>query len=36
MDDALLAEQVVERKIVESACFNRAARALKETTSNRT
>jgi hypothetical protein len=32
----LLAEQVVERKIVESAHFNTVARALKETTSNRT
>jgi len=32
----LLAEQVVERKIVESAHFNTVARALKKTTSNRT
>jgi hypothetical protein len=32
----LLAEHVVERKIVESAHFNTVARALKKTTSNRT
>ena len=32
----LLAEQVVERKIVESAHFNTVARALKKTISNRT
>ena len=32
----LLADQVVERKIVESAHFNTVARALKKTTSNRT
>jgi hypothetical protein len=32
----LLAEQVVERQIVESAHFNTVARALKKTTSNRT
>jgi hypothetical protein len=32
----LLAEHVVERKIVESAHFNTVARALKKTTSNHT
>jgi len=32
----LLAEHVVERKIVEAAHFNTVARALKKTTSNRT
>jgi len=32
----LLAEHVVERKIVESAHFNTVARALKKTTSSRT
>jgi Homeodomain-like domain len=32
----LLAEQVVERKIVEAAHFNTVGRALKKTTSNRT
>jgi len=32
----LLAEHVVERKIVDSAHFNTVARALKKTTSNRT